>query len=227
MPTWNAARALVALASIAVIVVGVRNIVIRHDGQAPPDVKPPAPAARVNAGPDPSPRAVAREGQAPTHSITLSQLPSGSARQPRRLSVPAEQISGPIAAVGTDPRTHLLRVPDTTTRIVWWAFGALPGDAHGSVVLAAHVDFNGKLGLFFNLDRVPIGALVRVALRDGRTTTYRVNGRQHVGKAQLARLGVFTRHGPPRLVLITCGGSFDAAKRSYRDNVVVTAHPVG
>lgn len=29
------------------------------------------------------------------------------------------------------------------------------------------------------------------------------------------------------LRLITCGGSFDASRRSYRDNVVVWAQPVG
>lgn len=37
---------------------------------------------------------------------------------------------------------------------------------------------------------------------------------------------LFTRTGPPRLAVISCGGTFDRAKRSYRDNVVVIAEPV-
>jgi len=41
--------------------------------------------------------------------------------------------------------------------------------------------------------------------------------------APLAEL--FARSGQPRLTLITCGGSFDAAGGSYRDNVVITAVP--
>jgi hypothetical protein len=37
---------------------------------------------------------------------------------------------------------------------------------------------------------------------------------------------VFRRTGPARLVLVTCGGPFDAATGHYRDDVVVTAVPV-
>ena len=37
---------------------------------------------------------------------------------------------------------------------------------------------------------------------------------------------LFTRSGPPRLTLITCGGPFLPEFRSYRDNVVVVAEPV-
>jgi hypothetical protein len=37
---------------------------------------------------------------------------------------------------------------------------------------------------------------------------------------------VFAVGGPPRLVLITCGGAFDRRTRNYADNVVVVAEPV-
>jgi hypothetical protein len=36
---------------------------------------------------------------------------------------------------------------------------------------------------------------------------------------------LFDQEGPHRLVLITCAGEFDAAIRSYSDNVAVTAVP--
>jgi hypothetical protein len=36
---------------------------------------------------------------------------------------------------------------------------------------------------------------------------------------------VFAVGGPPRLVLITCGGAFDRRTRNYADNVVVFAEP--
>jgi hypothetical protein len=36
---------------------------------------------------------------------------------------------------------------------------------------------------------------------------------------------VFDQAGAPRLVLISCGGPFDRARRSYRDNVVVYGVP--
>jgi hypothetical protein len=203
-------------------VLGAAGIAAWHRNGAPKDVAPPAVTRSVS-------RAAPSATSPPlaNRSITVSHLPSAGSRQPIQLSVPAEQISGAVMAVGTDPRTHLLRVPHSTSRIVWWSYGAQPGDAHGSVVLAAHVDYNGKLGLFFNLDRVPIGALVHVRLHDGRSISYRVDGRQHVDKSQLQHLGIFTRKGNSRLVLITCGGRFDAATRTYADNIVVEAQPIG
>jgi hypothetical protein len=36
---------------------------------------------------------------------------------------------------------------------------------------------------------------------------------------------LYSRRGRPRLVLVTCGGPFDAGIGHYRDNVVVTAVP--
>jgi hypothetical protein len=41
-------------------------------------------------------------------------------------------------------------------------------------------------------------------------------------KAPIADL--FDRDGPPRLVVLTCGGAYDA-RNGYRDNVVVIAEP--
>ena len=38
---------------------------------------------------------------------------------------------------------------------------------------------------------------------------------------------VFVRDGSPRLVLVTCGGSFRRDVRSYTDNIIVTADPIG
>jgi hypothetical protein len=32
---------------------------------------------------------------------------------------------------------------------------------------------------------------------------------------------LFATTGPPRLALVTCGGSFDPATGHYRDNVIV------
>jgi len=36
---------------------------------------------------------------------------------------------------------------------------------------------------------------------------------------------LFATTGPPRLALVTCGGSFDPATGHYRDNVIVWAKP--
>ena len=37
---------------------------------------------------------------------------------------------------------------------------------------------------------------------------------------------IYTRTGSPKLVLVTCGGPFDAKIGHYRDNIIVTATPL-
>jgi hypothetical protein len=71
---------------------------------------------------------------------------------------------------------------------------------------------------------VGVGERVVLAGVDGRTVAYRVTARRELGKAALPA-DLFATGGPPRLVLVTCGGRFDPATRHYTDNVIVYAEP--
>ena len=53
---------------------------------------------------------------------------------------------------------------------------------------------------------------------DGRR--YRVTSVRRVRKQALPS-SIYSRTGPPQLVLVTCGGPFDG--HHYRDNIIVTA----
>ena len=55
--------------------------------------------------------------------------------------------------------------------------------------------------------------------------TYRGKGGK-TGKRELPPR-LFARRGKPALALVTCGGAFDEATRTYAENVVVWAVPVG
>ena len=119
-----------------------------------------------------------------------------------------------------------MEVP-AATDVGWYRFGPAPGAA-GSAVLAAHVDYDGRRGVFFELRQLQPGARVEVTLADGSVQVYEVAGRRaQIPKGDLAATPASsTAPVPPRLALITCGGSFDAGARSYRDNVVAYAVPV-
>jgi hypothetical protein len=95
----------------------------------------------------------------------------------------------------------------------------------GSAVIAGHVDYNGRPGVFFALDRLDPGAIVDVVHQDGSTHSWRVVARRQYVKSELPTDLLFARTGAPTLTLVTCGGLFDASRRSYRDNVVVFAVP--
>jgi hypothetical protein len=118
-----------------------------------------------------------------------------------------------------------LDVPDDPRTIGWWSGGAKPGSSTGTVVLVGHVD-SARLGrgAFFHLATLAMGSSVSVTPVTGSPLTYRVVGRRVYAKQSLPT-EVFATRGPPRLVLITCGGPFNTATRHYRDNVVVYAVP--
>jgi hypothetical protein len=95
----------------------------------------------------------------------------------------------------------------------------------GSVVIDGHVDSATRgLGAFFRLSEAQLGDKVELINAAGRSTGYKVVARRSYAKISLPA-EVFARDVGPRLVLITCGGSFDYATRHYANNVVVYAVP--
>ena len=107
----------------------------------------------------------------------------------------------------------------------WYEYGPAPGEA-GSSVIAGHVDHDGRRGAFFGLSRLDPGAVVTIDYQDGSSRAWRVVARRQYLKSELPVDLLFARTGAPTLTLVTCGGLYDASKRSYRDNVVVFAVPV-
>ena len=91
---------------------------------------------------------------------------------------------------------------------------------------AAHGSYDGQTGPFTGLAEVPEGTELLVTSADGSTHRYAVRSTRSAPKTALDRAELFRTDGPPALVLVTCGGAYDPATRSYADNVVVTATAV-
>jgi hypothetical protein len=143
-----------------------------------------------------------------------------------RLAVPDVGIDAPVDPVGVT-RDGRMRLPDDVDRVGWYRFGPAPGRPQGSAVLAGHVDsWDQGLGALSRLRSVEPGRRIAVTDAAGRVTRWQVVTRRLVVKQHLPLARLFTRSGPPRLVLLTCGGPFDERLRSYRDNLVVVAVPV-
>lgn len=136
-----------------------------------------------------------------------------------------------IPAIGVDAtslvplaimKTGELEAPEEFDRTGWYANGPVPGEP-GPAVIAAHVDSRAGPAVFFRLKELKPGDKVYVPRSDGVTVTFTVTGVERYPKNAFPTQKV---HGPTpdrALRLITCGGSFDYAKRSYRDNIVVYA----
>jgi hypothetical protein len=144
---------------------------------------------------------------------------------PASVQIPSLGVNAPVQPSTIDLADGELAVPADIHLTGWWRDGAAPGDANGTVLIAGHVDSAaGGAGAFYPLKSARTGAIVTVTTRSGAAVRYRVTGVQTVLKANLP-IGIFTRTGAPRLVLVTCGGPFDYQTRHYVDNVIVYASP--
>jgi len=145
---------------------------------------------------------------------------------PTRVKLDSVGIDSPASPVGIDIGKGVLGVAPDIHRTGWWADGAQPGDKTGTVLIAGHVDSaTGGAGAFFHVKDAKAGARIELATASGRTLTYKVVSVRSYLKTALPT-DVWSRHGPARLVLVTCGGPFDHATGHYRDNIVLTAVPV-
>lgn len=158
------------------------------------------------------------------HDATLSGRRLPQSQEPLRLLVPDIGVDHEVVDVGLAADGQM-DVPDDADSVAWYGSGPAPGDA-GAAVLAGHVDFGGRRGVFWRLDELQEGHRITVTV-EAQEREFRVVSTQRYDKDDLPVRDVFRTTGAPRLVLITCGGSFDRAHRSYRDNVVVTAVPLG
>jgi hypothetical protein len=81
--------------------------------------------------------------------------------------------------------------------------------------------------MFYRVAALPRDAQIVVDRADGSTVAFRVSGTQRVPKVEFPTDLVYGPTLEPSLRLVTCGGSFDRATGTYRDNVIVYADPAG
>ena len=189
---------------------------------SPAATAPPAPVA-----PDPAPVPSADLLPVPVRSAGLSADPAPEVTPPVRLTVTSLGIDIPVDPVGVQPDGQM-EIPPRADRAGWYRYGAAPTDALGTTVIAAHVDSVASKGLgpFARLRDLEVGATVTAALANGTSAAFTVEEVRTVPKTDVAWGQIFVRDGAPRLVLVTCGGSWQPAERHYSDNVIVVATPV-
>jgi hypothetical protein len=146
-------------------------------------------------------------------------------RPPVRLHLPVLAVDAAVVPVDTDADGGLA-IPADPAVVGWWRRGAAPGAPTGSVVLVGHVDTSAAgPGALFRAATLRPGDRVVLGTASG-DLPYAVAAVRHYPKVALPA-EVFGVDGTPRLVLVTCGGTFDRRTRHYSDNVVVYAVPDG
>jgi sortase family protein len=141
---------------------------------------------------------------------------------PVGLSIPAIGlvVSG-LAPLGLTGAGRLA-APAEYSQVGWYTGAPTPGSP-GAGVIAAHVDSVAGPAPFFRLGELSPGDPVTVRRSDGRSVTFVVDSVRQYPKTDFPTATVYGPVPGVALRLITCGGSFDAGVRSYRDNIVVYA----
>jgi sortase (surface protein transpeptidase) len=178
-----------------------------------------AAAARSPRAVPPTATATAHEppGVAGFHSVRTYDQPA----LPVRLQIPAIDVSTPLVKLGRLPDGSL-QVPKDWDTAGWYDKGPRPGQP-GPAVILGHVDSTRGPAVFYQLRALRPGDTVRVGLADGRILVFRVQRVQRYPKDEFPTEAVYFPTLNRELRLITCGGEFDYAARSYRDNIVVYA----
>jgi len=168
-----------------------------------PQASAAAPGATAEAGPQP-----VAPGAAPPVRVSSA----------FELSLPSLDIDAPVIEAGVTA-SRVLQIPEDPAVLGRWSDGARPGDGTGTIVLAGHVDYNGRPGALKTLLSLAVGDEAILASSDGeaRYVTERVDT---YAKQVLPYEQIFLYDVPERLVLITCGGRFDRASGHYESNVV-------
>ena len=152
--------------------------------------------------------------------VAPAAVPAPDRGEPERVTIPAIGVEARVVPVGLK-RDGAVETPDFGLA-GWYSPGPRPGD-RGAAVLLAHVDSKaGGPDVFYRLSELGPGDRITVGYHDA-TTTFVVTDTEQVAKSALPTKRIWAPSKRPVLRLITCGGQFDKATRSYLDNIIVYA----
>ncbi|MET7376955.1 class F sortase [Micromonospora arida] len=214
---WRAAGTAVVV-TLAMIGAGMIGASLKTT----PTPRPPQPLAQ--AGPEATGPASTAD-DAPLDGQPVGQATAGLARSaPTSIEIPRIGVDATIMSLGTNP-DGTVQVPplDKADQAGWYEPGASPGET-GNAVIVGHVD-SAVLGpaVFFDLGALTPGDTVTVRRADGVPATFTVDSVKSYPKTAFPTELVYGPSDRPGLRVVTCGGQFDQAAKSYPDNIVVFA----
>lgn len=161
---------------------------------------------------------------APPRAGPASSAPQALPRAvPVSVDIPSIAARSTLMPLGIDAQGALQVPPVQTPMQAGWFTGApTPGEV-GPALIVGHVDGNRQPGIFYRLDDLRPGDPILVHRADDTTARFAVEHVEQVPKTQFPTGRVYGNTDAADLRLITCGGSFDPAARSYRDNIIVYA----
>ncbi|MBW3604825.1 MAG: class F sortase [Actinobacteria bacterium] len=204
-----------AASAVVGALLGVAVLIVLDQPPVQPEVIAPIAAAATEAPSDPAaPVTPARVSSDTATDAAAEPAP------PARVVIPSIDVDADVAGVGLNA-DQSMEVPDFG-EAGWYTPGPRPG-AVGPAVIAAHVDSVDGPDVFYRLKELNAGDEIIVEHADGASSTFVVQRSEQQRKEDLPVERIWNTTDQAVLRLITCGGDFNAQRRSYGSNVIVYA----
>lgn len=171
-------------------------------------------------------RAVAfypREPEAPA-SPAMRELSARPQASGMRVRIPTIGVDAAVQHVGV-AKSGKLAVPSNYSDAGWYRYGPIPGEP-GAAVMDGHVDNGfGRKAVFSRLGELQPGDAIMVDTAQGEKE-FVVEDVVRYKAEDVPLETLFQTGGAARLNLITCDGTWDKARRSYDERLVVYARLV-
>ena len=220
---WRAAGvvlvALLALTGTALLGAGLN----------PAPAQPPQPVGEAPADPEsdwaaPTPSASAGSARPGTPAPKPSAAVAMPRSEPTGIAIPKIKVNAKIMSLGLNA-DGTVQVPPLkqAKQAGWYRLGPTPGEI-GNAVIVGHVD-SASIGpaVFFGLGSLKAGDAIQVTRKDGTVARFTVDKITSYPKTAFPSELVYGTADTAKLQVVTCGGTFDRKKRSYPNNIVVSA----
>jgi sortase (surface protein transpeptidase) len=165
------------------------------------------------------PASIQRDMQEPIHRVhnPRDEMALGVViRDPAKLIIPSVGVDAPVEHV------DFLAVPKDPKNVAWFRSGAAPGQP-GTATFDGHLDWTTGPAVFWNLSKLKPGDQVFVTGADGQRQGWAVDLVESVSVTSTPPVWLYANDGPPRISLITCGGTW--LGQVYSNRLLVRAIP--
>jgi sortase (surface protein transpeptidase) len=222
---WHPSRLVKASIAVGLAIMGTLLVWAELPGSSTPDsalvsapdehTKSTSPSAAQPLAERPGARADQTDVRDQTTGLVLPES------HPVAVAIPRLGVQSRLVHLGINSK-GAMEVPKDPADAGWFSGGPAPG-ALGPAVIAGHVTWDGASAVFHRLDTMRRGDRVTVTRKDGKTAVFTVSRVARFPKSRFPSREVYGAIDHAGLRLITCGGTYDAARHTYLDNVVVFA----
>jgi len=151
----------------------------------------------------------------------VSTLPE-DLKPPSRLIIPSISVDAAVQEVGLTKNKEM-GIPTNFTDVGWYKHGPIPGEA-GNALIDGHVDNALALpGVFKYLADLKVGDEIYVLDKEKKETRFVVTSIDSYRYDEVPVADIFGDTDKRLLRLITCGGRWVRASKTYDTRIIVTA----